>query len=341
VQPRRLPFCSGHVTGKRAMIRIDGFLASLIAVVLLSALMPQLGATGGLLHLEWIARFGIAAVFFLYGLTLAPEKLRAGALHWRLHVTVQGICFIGFPLVMLIAGTLVKDRLDPNLWIGFLYLAALPGTISSAVAMTSLARGNVPAAVFNATISGIIAVVATPTLMALLADISGVKLPLGEIIGKVLLLILLPMAIGQLARLRLAAWTSRNMRWIKPLDRLVILAIVANAFSDSMLQGLWQSMPPLLIGEMTLACLALFAFMHAVAMTLSSALGFGREDRIATLLSATQKSLATGVPLAPVIFGATPALGLIITPIMIYHLLQLVIVGVLASRWSEAKSAPA
>lgn len=321
------------------MPKIDGFLIALIAVIAASLAMPELGASGGPLHLEMVARWGIAVVFFLYGLTLAPERLKAGALHWRLHLLVQGMCFIGFPLLVIGLGAPLKGHLPDALWLGFLYLAALPGTIASAVAMTGLARGNVPAAVFNATISGLIAVVATPALMALTAGMTGVSLPLGAVILKVVLLIVLPMALGQLARRWLAAWAGRNARWLKPLDRAIILAIVANAFCDAMVQGLWTQQRPLIVLEAAAACIALFWIAHGLTGLIAGWLGLDRADRIAALLSATQKSLATGVPLAPVIFGPVPQLGLIILPIMLYHLAQLITVGVLAGRWQKV-SAP-
>lgn len=317
------------------MFGFDSFLLALTAVVVVSVAAPELGASGGLLHLEWVARYGIALVFFLYGLTLAADKLKAGALHWRLHLTVQGLCFLGFPLVVLLAGLPFKSLMPPALWLGFLFLAALPGTISSAVAMTSLARGNVSAAVFNATISGIIAIVATPLLMSLMAGVAGVSLPLGEVIGKVVLLIALPMVAGQALRRWLSPATLSQAVRLKPLDRVVILAIVANAISDSMIEGLWTQQKPAMLAAITAASLLLFGVMHSLTSLVCRWLDFTREDRVATLLSATQKSLAIGVPLAPVIFAGRDDLGIIIAPIMIYHMAQLIIVGVLAGRWSR------
>ena len=320
---------------------IDGFLLALIAVVALAMAMPAPGATGGILHMNEVATYGVAVVFFLYGLTLAPEKMKAGIKHWRLHLCVQLCTFVLFPVVVLLFGTPLKSFLPQEIWIGFFYTAALPSTVSSSVAMTSLAQGNVPAAIFNATLSSLIGVFATPLLMAWFLSTSGEAMPLLPVIGKIVLLVLLPIVLGQVARHGLAAWAKRNEKQIKLADRAIILAIVYNTFSDSMMEGIWQGQDALRIAEILLGVIALFVLIYALMMIPCRLLGFNRPDTVACLFCASKKSLATGVPLAPIIFGANPALGLILAPIMLYHFCQLVIVSVIANRQARLALAEA
>ncbi|TKC95869.1 bile acid:sodium symporter family protein [Polyangium fumosum] len=311
---------------------IDGFLLALIAVVALALVMPGPGATGGLLHMNEVATYGVAVVFFLYGLTLAPEKMKAGIKHWKLHLCVQLCTFVLFPVVVLLVGAPLKAFLPQEVWIGFFYTAALPSTVSSSVAMTSLAHGNVPVAIFNATLSSLIGVFATPLLMAWFLSTSGEAMPLLPVIGKIVLLVLLPILVGQAARHWLAAWAQRNEKKIKLADRAIILAIVYNSFCDSMMEGIWQGQDPLRIVAILAGVIALFGLIYALMMIPCRLLGFNRPDTIACLFCASKKSLATGVPLAPIIFGANPALGLILAPLMLYHFCQLVIVSVIANR---------
>ena len=171
---------------------LDGFLVSLIAAVALAAIWPTPGISGGVLHVDWVSSYGIAVVFLLYGLTLSPEKMWAGMVHWRLHMAVQLGTFVLFPAVILAIGPLVAPHLPAPTWTGFFYLAVLPSTVSSSVAMTSLARGNIPAAIFNASLSSIIGVFITPLMMAWYIHSSGGTMPLGHVLQKVMLLVLLP-----------------------------------------------------------------------------------------------------------------------------------------------------
>ena len=320
----------------------DPFLLALVGVVLLAVIWPVPGRTGGFLHAEWVSTYGIAVVFFLYGLSLAPEKMRAGLMQWRLHLVVVLGTFVLFPLVVLAAGPVVRPLLPPEVWIGFFYIAALPSTVSSSVAMTSIAKGNVPGALFNASLSSLIGVFATPALMAWFLARSGApSLPLGQVILKVVLLVLVPTLLGQLLHKPLRAWAHRHAKAIKILDRAVILSIVYNSFSDSVAEGIWSAHDPLLLVEIAVGAVALFAVVYGLLMIPCRLLGFNREDRIAALFCGSKKSLATGVPLAGVIFGVTPALGLIIAPIMLYHFLQLVIVSVIANHYGAQVPAKA
>ena len=313
----------------------DGFLLALVAVVVAAVLVPQLGMTGGPLHFDLVATYGIAVVFFLYGLTLAPDKLRKGAAHWRLHLTIQLATFALFPAVVFLLLLPVGSMLPAALVTGFLYLAALPSTVSSSVALTSLARGNVPIAIFNATLSSIIGVFATPALMAWFASTTGEPLPLVPVITKIVLLVLVPMGLGQIARIWLRDWAARNLKTIRLADRVIILAIVFNAFSDSIIGGVWAGPDFFMLMSMAVGVVVIFGVVWFVLKLACRLLAFDVPDTIACLFCGSVKSLATGVPLARLMFGSDPALGLIIAPIMLYHVFQLVVLGLAANRYAR------
>ncbi len=313
----------------------DGFLLALAAVVAVAILLPDLGASGGLLHVDWIASYGVAVVFFLYGLTLAPEKMRQGAAHWRVHLTVQLATFVLFPIVVLALLSVFGSMLPAAVATGFFYVAALPSTVSSSVAMTSLAGGNVPIAIFNATLSSLIGVFVTPLLMAWFASTTGAAMPLLPVITKVVLLLLLPIGVGQVARHWLAGWAGRHSKPIKLADRAIILAIVFNSFSNSMKEGIWTGHDASLIVELIVGVIGIFFIVYGILQIPCRLLGLNRADTIACLFCGSKKSLAAGVPMAKLMFGTNPALGLIIAPIMLYHFFQLVIVSVIANRYQR------
>jgi solute carrier family 10 (sodium/bile acid cotransporter), member 7 len=314
---------------------LDGFLLSLIIAVALAAIWPTPGVSGGPLHVDWVSSYGIAVVFLLYGLTLSPEKMWAGMVHWRLHLVVQLGTYVLFPAVILAIGPLVAAHLPQATWTGFFFLAVLPSTVSSSVAMTSLARGNVPAAIFNASLSSIIGVFITPLMMAWYIHSGGGSMPLGHVLEKVMLLVLLPIIIGQALHRPLLGWTTRHLKRIKLVDRAVIIVIVYNSFCDSMAAGIWSMHDVGLLVGIAVGSIALFFLVYGLMMIPCAILGFSREDRIACLFCASKKSLATGVPLARVIFGATPALGQIIVPLILFHFFQLVIVSIIAARFAR------
>jgi sodium/bile acid cotransporter 7 len=317
----------------------DWFLGALIVVVAAAAVWPEIGAKGGVIHIEWITTYGVAVVFFLYGLTLAPEKLRQGMGHWRVHITVQLGTFVLFPIVVLALGLPLRSFIPEEVWTGFFFIAAVPSTVSSSVAMTSLAKGNVPVAIFNATLSSLLGVFLTPLLMAWFVATTGSSLPLGDVILKVVLLVLVPVILGQIARRWLGEWARRNGGWLKFVDRFIILAIVYGSFSDSIMAGVWSRHDTSLIVEMLVGVVALFFIVYGLMKIPCRLLGFNRPDTIATLFCASKKSLATGVPMATLMFGTNPALGLIIAPLMLYHFCQLVIVSMIANGY--AATAPA
>ncbi|MBI3146080.1 MAG: bile acid:sodium symporter [Pseudogulbenkiania sp.] len=313
-------------------VGLDGFLLSLIGAVLLAIVWPELGRSGGLIGLQNFANYGVAIVFLLYGLTLSPQKIREGLFNWRLHVVVQLATFLLFPLLVLACLRALGARVPPEMALGFFYLAALPSTVSSSVAMTSIAKGNVPGAIFNASLSSLLGVFITPLWVNGYLHSQGVSFPLGPVVLKIVLLVLVPIVVGQLLRPWMVSWLSRHAALTKLMDRATILAIVLNSFSDSVAEGVWRSHSTAALVGMAVASLSLFVLVSLLMWSGCRALGFNREDNIAGVFCGSKKSLAAGVPMAKVMFGANPAIGLIIAPIMLYHFLQLVIVSVVARR---------
>lgn len=303
--------------------------------VLLAWLLPEPGAKGGSLHPELVNKLGVALIFFLHGLTLSFQALSAGVRQWRLHLLVQASTFLLFPLLGLVLLRACGTRLAPELRTGLFFLCALPSTVSSSVALTAAARGNVAAAVFNATLSSLLGVVLTPLWLSVVLGASGQALPLGSVVLDLCIWLVLPLLAGQLARPLLGAWASAHKSRINIVDRLTILLLVYTSFCDSVVGGVWRS------GAVSLLVSGAASFLLlGVALTMTwlfgQLLGFERADRIAALFCGSKKTLASGVPMARVIFGSAPGLAMILLPIMIYHPMQLVVGGWLAGRLSRA-----
>ncbi|MBP7373124.1 MAG: bile acid:sodium symporter [Opitutaceae bacterium] len=304
----------------------------------LAWLFPAPGAAGGWMHPELLTKAGIALIFFLHGLALSFAALKAGTLRWPLHLVVQLCTFVLFPLIGVGLMAALDGRVSQELQWGVFYLCALPSTVSSSVALTAAARGNVPGALFNATLSSVLGVFLTPLWMAWAMRTSGTTMPLGPVILDLVYWLILPLVVGQLCRPWLGEWAKRNKAGINRADRGTILLLVYTSFCDSFQERIWAGHGWGLLVAVTLGSAALFAVVMLVSGAVARALGFSREDRIAAMFCGSKKSMASGVPMAKLLFGAHAGLGVILLPIMIYHPLQLLLCGWLAGRW--AREAP-
>lgn len=335
-----MPHCGPKSAGKRrdrpsVRFKPDWFLLGMAAATALAWLAPGPGATGGWLHPELLTKAGVALIFFLHGLALSFAALRSGALNWRLHVLIQACTFVGFPAIGLALHAAFGGRIASDLNLGVFYLCALPSTVSSSIALTAAARGNVAGAVFNATLSSLLGVVLTPLWVTVVMTTSGASQPLWPVITDLVRWLVLPLVLGQLLRPWLGAWASQHRAEIHLVDRLTILLLVYTSFCDSFRQGVWSGHGVGQIALIVLLSAALFTFVMLITGGAARAFGFSRADRIAAMFCGSKKTLASGVPMAKLIFGAHPGIGLILLPIMIYHPLQLVICGVLAQRWGR------
>ncbi len=314
---------------------LDWFLLGLALAVGLAWLAPGPGAHGGALHPELLNRLGVALIFFVHGLLLSFAALKAGTLRWPLHVVIQSCTFLLFPLLGLAGLALVGDGLPPELRLGFFFLCALPSTVSSSVALTAAARGNVPAAVFNATLSSLLGVFLTPLWMGIALAGSAESLPVGRVMLELAQWLLLPLLLGQLARPMLGAWAARHRKRLATLDKLTILVLVYTSFCDSFVQRTWSTHGPLVLLATLAGAGLLFFTVLLLVNGICRAAGFEQADRVAVVFCGSKKTLASGVPMAQILFAGNPALSVIMLPLMIYHPLQLVLCGALAARWAR------
>lgn len=313
---------------------IDGFVLLMLTAIGVALVAPALGAGDGPLHLGLVTSLGVALVFFLHGVGLSRDKLIAGARHWRLHAFVQAFTYVVFPVVGLLLMLSLRHTLPADLLLGVFFLCALPSTVSSSVAMTSMARGNVPGAIFNATISGLIGMAVTPLLMGLVISASGASMPLGKALTGIALQLLLPFALGQAARPLIGNWLAKKKQITSKIDRGVIVLIVYSSFCDATAAGLWHQYHWQTIGAvMALAAMLLFVVLGTTTFV-ARRLGFSLEDEIAAVFCGSKKSLANGIPMAKILFAGHPALGLLVLPLMVYHQLQLIVCSVMASRYA-------
>ncbi|MEU3183447.1 bile acid:sodium symporter family protein [Streptomyces sp. NPDC006923] len=309
---------------------VDPYLLALTGTVAIAALLPASGAAA---EVAGGASTGaVALLFFLYGVRLSTREALDGLKHWRLHTAVLACTFVVFPLLGLAARGLVPVVVTPRLYDGLLFLCLVPSTIQSSIAFTSMARGNVPAAICAGSFSSLAGIVITPLLAALLigGGQAGVS---GDSLVKIGAQLLLPFAAGQALRRWVGGFLGRNKRMLSVVDRGSILLVVYTAFSEGMVAGIWHQVTPARLA----ALLGVEGVLLAVMLTLSwyggKRLGFVREDRIALQFAGSKKSLAAGLPMASVLFGAQA--GLAVLPLMLFHQMQLMVCAVIAKRRSR------
>ncbi len=311
----------------------DKFTLFLLAVVAAASLIPAHGV--GAVIFEWITAAAIALLFFMHGAKLSREAIIAGATHWRLHLLVFACTFVLFPLIGWGLKPVLQPLLGVPLYVGVLYLCALPGTVQSAIAFTSIARGNIPAAVCSASASSIIGIVLTPVLVELLleADAHG-SMSILQAIYDISKQLLLPFIAGHLLRPWIGSWMDKNRGWLRNVDQGSILLVVYTAFSASVVGGLWHTVPVSALLWLTLVCCLLLAFVLCATTWLSRFFKFNHEDEITIVFCGSKKSLATGVPMAQVLFAGAAA-GPALLPLMIFHQIQLMVCAVLAQRYRQ------
>jgi solute carrier family 10 (sodium/bile acid cotransporter), member 7 len=312
-----------------ARLPIDAFLLSLAATVALAALIPAHGDAAA--AVSTAAKVAIALLFFLYGTRLSPQQAWHGVRQWRLHVLVLGTTFVIFPMLGLAARVLVPSLLSMDLYNGLLFLCLVPSTVQSSIAFTSIARGHVSAAIVSASLSNILGVVLTPLLVVLLMNTSGAPRVDGAAVRDIVLQLLLPFALGQLARPWIGAVTARYAALLKVVDRGSILLVVYTAFSMGVVQGIWVSVDAWRLVLVAVVAAVLLALVLVCTTVIGRLARLDRGDAIVLLFCGSKKSLASGLPMALVLFPAA-TVGLTMLPLMIFHQIQLVVCAVIASR---------
>ncbi|MFD9541031.1 bile acid:sodium symporter family protein [Streptomyces sp. NPDC060022] len=309
---------------------VDPYILALIGTVALAALLPASGAAADVA--SGASTGAVALLFFLYGARLSTAEALDGLKHWRLHLTVLACTFVVFPLLGLASHGLVPYVLTPQLQDGFLFLCLVPSTIQSSIAFTSMARGNVPAAICAGSFSSLAGILLTPLLAALLLG-GGTGGFSADSLVKIVLQLLVPFLAGQLLRRWVGGFVARHKKVLGYVDRGSILLVVYTAFSEGVVGGIWHQVTPVRLGALMAAEAVLLALMLSLSWYGAKRLGFGRADRIAIQFAGSKKSLAAGLPMASVLFGAHASLAVL--PLMLFHQMQLMVCAVIAKRRSR------
>ncbi|MFE1287881.1 bile acid:sodium symporter family protein [Streptomyces sp. NPDC058751] len=306
---------------------VDPYVLLLLGTVGLAALFPASGTAADVA--SGASTAAIALLFFLYGARLSTREAMDGLKHWRLHGAVLICTFVVFPLLGLAARGLEPVFLTHDLYTGLLFLTLVPSTVQSSIAFTSIARGNVPAAICAGSFSSLAGIVVTPLLAALLLGGSGGGFSTDSLV-RIVLQLLVPFTAGQLLRPWIGSFVTRHKKVLGLVDRGSILLVVYTAFSEGMVQGVWSRVSAVRLAGLLLVEALLLGVMLLLTWYGAKALRFGREDRIAVQFAGSKKSLASGLPMAGVLFGAHASLAVL--PLMLFHQMQLMVCAVIARR---------
>ena len=310
----------------------DNFTLMLIATVALASLLPASGAPA--IWLEKATSWVIVLLFFLHGAKLSRPAILAGIGHWKLHLLVTAITFGAFPLMGWALQPILEPLVTPELYLGILFLCTVPATVQSAIALTALARGNMPAAICSASGSALMGIILTPLLVGVLLHLEAASSDPLAAISKIALQLLAPFVVGHLMRPWVMPVLQRLGKSIKIVDQGSILLVVYSAFSGAVVAGLWSQMPWTAMAGLFIVCAFLLACSMGLCVFASRKLGFSKEDEIAILFCGAQKSLVSGVPMAKVLFPAS-MVGSVVLPLMLFHPMQLMVSAVIAGRYAK------
>lgn len=313
----------------------DGFIAGILLMIILAWLVPGIGGEGSFLKLKVISKYGIALLFFFYGLRLNPEKLKNDLQNWRIHLIIQSITFVVFPILLLLFRPFLKGTENEVLWLAVFFLATLPSTVSSSVVMVSIAGGNIPSAIFNASISGIIGILITPLWMGIFLEKQDNSFAFGDVLTDLIVQILLPVIIGLVLHRIWGKWALHYKKWLSLFDKSVILCIVYQSFSDSLLNGIFVTISWIELIVLTGSVIALFFVVFNLTKTIVRFMKLNREDSITVLFCGSKKSLVHGSVMASVLFAGSYTGSIFLVPVMIYHAFQLFYISIVARRYSK------
>ncbi|WP_205411626.1 bile acid:sodium symporter family protein [Sphingomonas carotinifaciens] len=309
---------------------LEPLILALLGTVILASLLPARGSFA--VWAGYAADAGIVLLFFLHGAKLSREAIWAGARNWRLHLAVFAVTFMLFPLLGL--GFAALPFVPEVLAAGLLFLTLLPSTVQSSIAFTAIARGNVAAAVCSASFSNLIGILVTPALVALLMRVGGGGGVSLASVEAILLQLLLPFVAGHLLRPLIGGFVGRHKALLGIVDRGSILLVVYTAFGAAVVEGLWRRVSGGDLALLIILCLALLALILALTWALGRLMHLPREDAIVLLFCGSKKSLASGVPMAGVLFPAAQV-GVVLLPIMLFHQFQLIACAIIARRYAE------
>lgn len=313
---------------------INNFFFLLLGTILLAYLFPHWGEARGDLSIDRLTYYGVSLIFFFYGVKISPSTLKLGLSNWKLHLLIQGTTFLVFPLLILLLYGLFG--IEGNLfWLGTFYLAALPSTVSSSVVMVSIAGGNLPAAIFNASISSIVGILVTPLWMGVFLSAENADFEIFNTVWALVQQVFIPVVIGFMLHKWLYFWVQTYGKLLKNFDQLVILLIVFSAFSHSFGGNMFEGQNILSLG---LWMLLLFVFMALGMYLLGRSLSFNRADKITVLFCGSKKSLVQGAVMGKILFPDPTIFGVVLLPLMLYHTLQLILGSALAERLAHQQT---
>lgn len=319
-------------------IDIDFFIIAIALSVVIAYFFPQLGSSSSSVPLDTISSWGIAFIFFFYGLKLSTEEIRSGLKNWKLHVVVQGSTFIIFPLIVLAFYPFFNNTSHELMWFAFLFMAALPSTVSSSVVLVSLAKGNVPAAIFNASISGIIGILITPLWVTPFIHETRIDYDFTTIYSKLILEIVVPLIIGLMLRKYIGKYARKHARALRLFDKFIILLIIYKSFVHSFEDQIFSQVRWIELTSIAVLVIGLFFVMYYLTGWIGKQLNFNREDQITTQFCGTKKSLVHGTVFSEALFGQSSMLGIILLPLMIFHAFQIFIISIFATKMKSHPS---
>jgi solute carrier family 10 (sodium/bile acid cotransporter), member 7 len=324
-----------RLVARASRVRPDAFLLSILGVVLAATWAPCSGTRAVIFH--GLGIVAISTLFFLQGARLSRAAIVDGITGWRLHATIATTTFVLFPLTGLALSAAFSTALPSPLWTGVLFLCALPSTVQSSIALTSMAKGNVAGAICSATASNVVGIVLTPLVFGVLSRVRGGGVSLDGV-GQVVCELLVPFAAGHWLRPKIGGWVESNRRLLSFTDRSSILLVVYGAFSAAVVHGIWDRLPTTVLLPLMLIVAFILAIVLLVIKIASAILGFEKQDEIASTFCGSQKSLVSGVPMANALFSAA-AMGPVLIPIMIYYPMQMVVCAWLARRYAVTPGA--
>ncbi|EDM43396.1 possible lipoprotein transmembrane protein [unidentified eubacterium SCB49] len=313
-------------------LKIDKFVLSIIGTILIAYFFPQWGVQDSEIPIDTISAVGISLIFFFYGLKLNPTQLKTGLKNWKLHLLVQGATFLMFPLLVLLFRPLIQSEEQEVIWLAFFFLAALPSTVSSSVVMVSMAKGNIPAAIFNASISGIIGILITPLWMGLFVTNEQTDFDFTAIYLKLIIQIILPVLLGLLLQRYLGAFVQKHSSKLTLFDKSIILLIIYKSFAVSFNDQIFTAVSILDLAVIFIGVLFLFGIAFWLTGFLSRKLKFNLKDQITAQFCGTKKSLVHGTVFSKILFGNIASLGVILLPLMLFHATQILIISIIASK---------
>lgn len=312
-------------------MKFNGFIAALLFAILISWFFPE---GPEVLPLKTITDIGIGFIFFFYGLKLSPAEFKAGFYNYKVHILIQLTTFVFFPLLTLGFAPLFTNGTSSQLWLALFFLGALPSTVSSSVVMVSVAKGNIPTAIFNASLSGLLGIIITPLWMSFFMSSSS-QFEFAAVVQKLVIQIILPLVIGLFLQKFLGELARKNSRKISLFDKSVIVLIVYSSFSSAFSSELFSTVGLTDLLKLTAIVTALFFVVYFITGLISRFFSLKTEDEITAKFCGTKKSLVHGSVMVKVIFGNSAANALYLLPIMLYHILQLLVIAIFAEGYRK------